>query len=1267
MIHAPLVVESLLPSAPTAPSAADLLSRYTRFKKLRSTLYGETALYQDEELKQLVVLKRLSIPLLQQDDGCDAVKENPLSERAVIQLLEDPLTARAPGREHVVDYEREGFFMSGDSVFVAMEFCAGGDLYDYVTARPGRRLPEREALPLFAQIVKGLSFLHAIGVAHRDLSLENVLLKDGQVKICDFGLSADANQLSTDVVGKFYYMAPEVTRGAATGALMAPAPSRALATPQGPLGPNRPILCSPDAGASRGAICMPHPEPDRLLSRLEAVDRFALYGRQHAHVDHISGTQEGRSIILQSTMLLQEDGLLAARLDDVTYLLDGLLSMKTQRGQARSVLELTKLLQDPQLLQAVDLSNQRRRIQDRTRQLLLRMLTQDQEETCQLALAVLVYVLSCSSEMHELLDDKVLDVVVLALKREVARENTGEKSKAQLVAEAKQVDDVAVPLKKTCLKRKQTSGKKPLKKLSKETETGASAPRLVSDESCRKLLSELLQAHEAFCVDGELRLSTADALCAALHNLLQVDCSSSDSCAELNVAQRYQQRQGARIGDTAGDVFKVLRARKLQLVRNGGVDALVYGLAHQLKILTQLLPSSLDEAVRREFAHCLHRVRMLLCVFDQVTFLIVDVQQYISKRRTLFVLLLKLIRLLSELCWSDQARERWESETTRMSLGVEVLLSALRVLINLTHHNNEAAKHLHALGGMQLLANSFSQLWGLVRSAAVANQLQHSQGLGKWEFDACLLLLSVMVNSIEFSDENHAALSRASLPLGAVSGDDTDMIMEAEVGACDLFARFFLAKVQSYVDLINLAETGGAYGAISIKEDSDDWSPEDVILGGCTSLLLGYLMKGSSANSTVILMSLPDNSPRLLLRALGVFVAFHSQVGALTPDVANSVLHVEKVLKSYQRGGLGMIKYEFLPELTERSATARGVNLAAVSDIDEVSTVSIEDADEAKHTGVSSSPIRARPLKNVCSSIDDSDEDDISPFPNSQAFRMRTPTRTPPRSPGKKRLRSKSPVKTPLRTREERSSRDSRLSVTAVHPDGSLSSPVVARLLKRTRQLVDEFDAGFMGPSRFSPEKGSGVSSEEIVTTDSTPSACVVLTMDVTCRDNGNDGLDVSQDVEKEHYSNVGSSKSCAEHNVQVGFSSKRKKKPMRNPNANSKSAATYQETSFGFTPSDTPPSTPLREKNRKVLLQTPTRNGRSPGNYRQSPSLKLKTSPSTPLRIKKSAELLQIPSKNGQSPIVDQPQILASPHGRKTKGARAPSAPASCVFDFTG
>ena len=216
MTHAPLVIEGLARStAPVATSSIDVLNRYTYCKNLRDTLYGETSLYVDKALKKLVVLKRISIPLLQQhNDNTDAVSENPLSERAVIQLLKDPLIARAPGRQYIVEYKREGFFTAGDSVFVAMDFCAGGDLYDYVTAKPNRRVPEPEALSLFAQIAKGLRFLHAIGVAHRDLSLENVLLKDGCVKICDFGLSADAEHFSADKVGKFYYMAPEMTQSA---------------------------------------------------------------------------------------------------------------------------------------------------------------------------------------------------------------------------------------------------------------------------------------------------------------------------------------------------------------------------------------------------------------------------------------------------------------------------------------------------------------------------------------------------------------------------------------------------------------------------------------------------------------------------------------------------------------------------------------------------------------------------------------------------------------------------------------------------------------------------------------------------------------------------------------------------------------------------------------------------------------------------------------------------------------------------------------------
>jgi serine/threonine protein kinase len=88
---------------------------------------------------------------------------------------------------------------------------------------PRNRLPEVQALPLFKQIFQGVRFLHTNGIAHRDLSLENVLLSHnnngggagafGTPKICDFGLSTDSDQTCRERVGKNYYMAPEVVAG----------------------------------------------------------------------------------------------------------------------------------------------------------------------------------------------------------------------------------------------------------------------------------------------------------------------------------------------------------------------------------------------------------------------------------------------------------------------------------------------------------------------------------------------------------------------------------------------------------------------------------------------------------------------------------------------------------------------------------------------------------------------------------------------------------------------------------------------------------------------------------------------------------------------------------------------------------------------------------------------------------------------------------------------------------------------------------------------
>eukprot|EP00440_Ansanella_granifera_P049852 gb/GFBE01054029.1/.p1 GENE.gb/GFBE01054029.1/~~gb/GFBE01054029.1/.p1 ORF type:complete len:434 (+),score=38.74 gb/GFBE01054029.1/:1-1302(+) len=112
-----------------------------------------------------------------------------------------------------------GIFRDSTTTYAAVSLATKGDLFGWGddSLRAGL---EREALmkPLVAQILSAVRMLHDMGIAHRDLSLENVLLTDRgseqRILLCDFGMASLSRFCTREVRGKPSYQAPEMHTGA---------------------------------------------------------------------------------------------------------------------------------------------------------------------------------------------------------------------------------------------------------------------------------------------------------------------------------------------------------------------------------------------------------------------------------------------------------------------------------------------------------------------------------------------------------------------------------------------------------------------------------------------------------------------------------------------------------------------------------------------------------------------------------------------------------------------------------------------------------------------------------------------------------------------------------------------------------------------------------------------------------------------------------------------------------------------------------------------
>jgi serine/threonine protein kinase len=151
-------------------SNSKLEDKYVKQSKLGEGAYGSVYLSQNKLTSEIRAIKHIYKPSLRYPD----------------RLKKEVSTLMSCDHPHIIKiYE---IIEDRKNLYIVMEQCKGGELFDYITKK--NKINEKEASMLFRQVMLAVNYLHHNGICHRDLKPENLMFSDEKtLKLIDFGIA----------------------------------------------------------------------------------------------------------------------------------------------------------------------------------------------------------------------------------------------------------------------------------------------------------------------------------------------------------------------------------------------------------------------------------------------------------------------------------------------------------------------------------------------------------------------------------------------------------------------------------------------------------------------------------------------------------------------------------------------------------------------------------------------------------------------------------------------------------------------------------------------------------------------------------------------------------------------------------------------------------------------------------------------------------------------------------------------------------------------